>query len=181
MKCSALGFKKNNSDDNSSINWHPPFANVLFNNNSSLQAKKAQLIDACNKLNTDDYISLAVNNYYLSLIKTQDYCCMVASDQELTRKNLVCLARWMAHKDISLEFIADNFELCIQNHEPALYLIKQTNNETIEVLKKNVDLLVERGECLDELSKKVENLHDVSFQFRERVKDDSCLPKCNIF
>jgi hypothetical protein len=176
MECIAIGSLKG-----SKVEWHVPSSNSfmsLFNINDKIIAFQKELLEICDNLEPYTCEFTEVLGYYLAVIKTENDCCMVACDTKLSDKEMYYLASWVL-KIGTLEIIAQNMTTFTQK-DPKIHHVQQELHETTKLLHKDIDLLLQRDQNLNQLVDRTKTLKIDAFLFKEKTKK-SCWPDCNLF
>lgn len=197
MKCYALGFRGNSTRH---INWWTCGVVTVFfldvDVNQTILSCQQELVQKCDSLELGDCDYGSVTGYYLAAIRHVEGCCLIACDQKLTKSQTYTLSLWMLQPDVTLDQVANNINTCINQIPPNLpdnhlqqivhlqkvELLNTTMGETAEIVRDSLESVIQRGEAIEDLLVKSEQLKVTSFKFKEKAEDmNSCWRKCNLF
>ena len=115
--------------------------------------------------------------FYLVGVKNIDTSCFIFTTEENRHTHLITLAKYIIHKELA-DSIQKNFEYITT--ELKYVQISKELDDIKYIMIENIDILLKRGENLDDLVERTNHLSDESkiFYIRTKKMNNSC---CNIF
>lgn len=196
MDCYAIGIRFGKKP----FEWFIPGNNMTsFFANKALEKRKGEIIAFCEEMELNETRSIKKDGYYFYISRVasnntvdednqepnsipprlaSDYTVVVVN-QELNPKQTRWLNYHLLRKKIPMPEIAQKFDKYMQDSK--VEDIKDGIEETRHVLLQNLDKLLDRGEKIENLVTKTNDLQTNAFSFKtEAEKLNSCWPSCTI-
>jgi hypothetical protein len=171
MKCFGLATKSGNTP----FAWHIP-GNSLFGLFSKIlpDTTKKEITDFCDtQVQTAQIHYFNKDSYWFSVYKVKENCCIVAADCKLNPSQMSYLYLYLFDEKIPMATTASNLEKYTQNEK--ISAINETLEETKQLMKNNIDLMIQRQEKIGDLAKRSEELAQEAQSFKHRAKElNSC-------
>lgn len=179
MKCYALATRFGVTP----LNWVVPgkrYDPHRFFAENAISKWQQQMSVLCDNINSGEEHFLQKDNYYFFIKKVGEDCCIVASDCELSEKQMNFLSYYLLKLKLDLNTVASDIEKYTQDQK--IEDLKTGLAETEKMMLGNLDLLIERGGKIEELLDKTEALSMNSVRFKQKAeKINSCWPSCSLF
>ncbi|MFJ1269251.1 R-SNARE family protein [Legionella lytica] len=171
MKCFGLATKSGNTP----FSWHIP-GNSLFGLFSKVlsDTTKKEITDFCDaQVQTAQIHYFNKDNYWFSVYKVKDNCCIVAADCKLNASQMSYLYLYLFDEKITMVTAASDLEKYTQNEK--ISEINETLEETKQLMKNNIDLMLQRQEKIEDLTKRSEVLAQEAQSFKHKAQElNSC-------
>ncbi|KTD26207.1 R-SNARE family protein [Legionella israelensis] len=121
------------------------------------------------------------NGYCLHAQRHMDDYCIIITDQLLSRGQLAHLTTYLLvlEEKVNKSIVFKDFEQYCSDRK--LRQIKEELEETKKIMTDNIDKLLERGERIEQLIEKTEELSRNAKQFKHEAEElNRCWPSCTI-
>lgn len=145
----------------------------------SIELTAVKIIKQCQNNNYYE-INEIINDLHIVIYgSTHDNFCIIITDNDYSKHVAYKLLKILTTSKLSNDKIDELF-IMYQTHEPdKILLIKNELDESKIILINSINALLDRGDTLNDLMDKTENLSNESFIFKKKADDlNSC---CNIF
>lgn len=120
-----------------------------------------------------------VNGHFAYLVKTSNRWAAFVVDEPLKEQQCFRLANAAFEPEQSLKEILNSPENFAQDQK--IKRLQDDLEELKAIMLRNIEAVISRGEKIDQLVQKTEELEATSFRFKRSAEDlNSCFPWCNI-
>ncbi|KTC78172.1 synaptobrevin family protein [Legionella brunensis] len=174
MKCFALGTRFGDAP----FQWLTPGSNMTsFFAQKALTKHKQEIVAFCETLGTNETQGMQKDGYYFFIKRVGSDYCVVVTDTMLNEKQMNYLGWYLLRQSVSMSTVAADLEKHTKDFK--VESIKQELAETQKIMLSNLDKVIERGERIEEVLAKSENLATSSFHFKQKAEElNSCWPSC---
>lgn len=179
MKCYALATRFNNEP----IKWIIP-GNRLnpthFFAHQAIGKWQQEIMLFCDEIKSGSMHCIQKDSYFFYAKKLGTDYCIIALDSKLNEKQMNFLSFYLLRIGVDIEIVANDVEKYTNDHK--IEEIKDQVAQTRRIMLENIEKVLQRGEGIEKLVVKTENLEQLSFQFKhESEKLNACWPRsCNI-
>jgi anion-transporting ArsA/GET3 family ATPase len=174
MKCYALA----TSFGSAPLEWFVPGSVMnplrLFAADSINKHQK-EITEACDNVQVGEEQVRKVGNYFFYIKKVDKNCIIVATDEELSERQTGRLSTYLLDMKLDKKIVANNIQKYA--NPTTIEEIKKDLGETQKIMLKNLELIKERGENIEDLMITSQNLQKTSRIF---VNDAERLNSCCI-
>ncbi len=171
MKCFGLATKSGTN----SFTWHIPGKGPFgFFGNLLPESSKKEITHFCDtQVHAGQIHYFNKNNYWFSVYKVNENCCIIAADCKLDSSQMSYLYLYLFDEEIPAPTVASNLEKYTQNEK--ISDIKETLDETKKLMQNNIEQMLQRQEKIEDLAKRSEALAQGALSFKHKSEElNSC-------
>ncbi|CEK09593.1 hypothetical protein [Legionella hackeliae] len=182
MRCYALG----TCSGDGPFEWFISLSNSFFGSSffekqikQAIEKHQAEITNYCADLNPNETYWMEKDGIYIYVRRVVDDYCGVIVDSKLDQKQITWLSLYLLKFKLEKKTIAANIEEFTQDYK--VRKVQKEVDETMQIMLKNIEKMEKRGEALQTLVTKTQDLETSSFQFKKKAADlNSCWPSCTL-
>ncbi|KTD40783.1 R-SNARE family protein [Legionella parisiensis] len=180
MRCYALG----TSFGDASFDWLISLSNSFLGGSffekqikQTVEKYKEDINLYCSELKPNEVNWTKKGNIYIYAKRLVNDYCVVITDSPLTETQMYWLSFYLLKLQVDKDKIAPNIEKFTEDYK--VVQVKKELEDVKQIMLENVEKVTLRGEKIDDLLEKTEQLEASSFQFKKNAeKLNSCWPSC---
>lgn len=178
MKCYAIAVKLGDQK----MDWvsaHSPLFTGLFFKSMEKQYK-TEVDNTLRDMGNNQQHVAQKEGYFLHAQKYEDDYCIIVTDEELSRTQLAYLAIYLLEEKMDKSLVIEDIQQYCCHRK--IRQIQEELEKTKTIMVDNIETLLARGERIEALASKAEDLAKGAVRFKhETEKLNSCWPSCTLF